>query len=182
MTHDKETSDDSIAVMSASEKLLIVEQFRALRAEIQLRIAMQNLLLIIFCCMLAALLIVSLVTREVLTLVILNVLAMICSSMWAHHMCRTAQIRAYMLSVIEPALFERIEGWESWLDKRHFKSILGSRWFVSTKGIFMMSQGLTVPLFFLWEGEQFLLSPVLTLVMTWWITKKPPLCNKEEKC
>jgi hypothetical protein len=54
---------------------------------------------------------------------------------WVHSGYRTAQIRVYLQSLERDAT-----GWENWLAKNHYKGPLGSRWWISTVGVFIGSQ------------------------------------------
>jgi hypothetical protein len=57
---------------------------------------------------------------------------------WIHNAARTEQIKLYLLKweARRPAG----AGWESWLKENRMPGILGSRWIISTKGVFVGSQ------------------------------------------
>ncbi len=57
------------------------------------------------------------------------------AAMWCHHGARQAQIKTYLLILEER--YRLMDGWESWLPKNRIGGRLGSRWFISTKGLFM---------------------------------------------
>lgn len=122
-----------------------IEEFRSLRQEILIRVIFQNVLLVLCWCALGAVLAASYFAARPTPLLIYSVLAVSAAAMWAHHGCRTAQIRTYLQSRLEPWLGGG-EGpaWEQALEGMQFRSILGSRWFVSTKGFLLGSQVLII--------------------------------------
>lgn len=61
---------------------------------------------------------------------------------WCHHGVRTAQIKRYLL-VLERR-YAGETGWESWLPRHRIGGFLGTRWFISTKGVFMGSQAVAL--------------------------------------
>ena len=57
---------------------------------------------------------------------------------WIHNAARTEQIKAYLLSW--ESRRPTGVGWETWLRETRFPGILGSRWIISTKCVFVGSQ------------------------------------------
>lgn len=57
---------------------------------------------------------------------------------WCHNGVRQAQIKSYLL-MIEAQMSPR-GGWETWLPRNRIGGILGTRWFIATKGVFIGSQ------------------------------------------
>jgi hypothetical protein len=119
-----------------------LNEFRALRAEILLRIALQNLTLLSLPPIFLAVVIASLQFPEkayglAATYVTCGGVAAL---VWAHSGARTLQIKVYMRSVLEPRLRPDEGGWERWHAENRVAGILGSRWFVSTKGVLVGSQ------------------------------------------
>ncbi|GFE48624.1 hypothetical protein So717_03770 [Roseobacter cerasinus] len=51
---------------------------------------------------------------------------------WCHHGVRTKQIKEYLLELNPDQ-----GGWERWLPSRRPRTILGSRWLISTKGVLL---------------------------------------------
>lgn len=111
-------------------------EIQSLRQELKLCILLQNLLLqglpVIFAALAAgaalqpdAASVVGLVFQCVMLAAVLQ---------WCHHGVRTAQIKAF-LQEINPD--EAHGKWETWLPAHRPATLLGSRWMVSTKGVFL---------------------------------------------
>ncbi len=152
-------------------------ELTSLRSEIIVRIVFQNILLCLTWCSLGVVLAAARLYSSAEILLIYPVLATSAAGMWSHHGARTAQIRLYLQSRLEPALFgTSIDGWEHALAGLRFRSLLGSRWFVSTKGFFLGSQ-LLVAALSLGTGEGVLFfSLTLTGVATSaWLLHEAPL-------
>jgi len=112
-------------------------ELASLRREIELRIVCQNaILLLLWIAFAVAAIWIAVAPVGPLLPVAYALVAAIGAVMWAHHGARTVQIRTYLLTVGEPAG----SGWERWLGSHRFASRLGSRWFVSTKGVFLGTQ------------------------------------------
>lgn len=60
--------------------------------------------------------------------------ALACALQWCHHGIRTRQIKQF-LTLITPV--GNVPSWESWLPANRPRSLLGSRWLISTKGVFL---------------------------------------------
>lgn len=129
------------------------EEYRALRREIELRILLQNLSL-----MLLALLFSGIVSLQALRPEIryqlatgFSISAGMLSLFWIHSGARTLQIKTYLRHVVEPRGGCRAR-WETWHDVNRVQGVLGSRWFISTKGVFVGSQ--LAALSYAWLGGQ----------------------------
>jgi hypothetical protein len=137
------------------------EEFRALRREIDLRITLQNVILILLCLLFAGLSVTQLVlpARRFEIALIFAISAGMLSLYWVHSGARTLQIRTYLTEVLEPRM--RAErGWEVWHARRGFQGVLGSRWFVSTKGVLVGAQVAIL-------AEAWLLAPAQTAADMW---------------
>lgn len=115
-------------------------EMTSLRKEMLLRIAVQNLLLLMIGPMLVAAVIAEIALERSSGLVTLAFLAATggMALMWCHHGVRQAQLKAYLL-ILESRLGSA-HGWESWLPNNRVGGRLGSRWLVSTKGVFLGCQ------------------------------------------
>lgn len=111
-------------------------EIQSLRQELKQRILLQNMLLqglpVIFAALAAgtafkpdAASVLGLVFQCVMLASVLQ---------WCHHGVRTAQIKAF-LQEINPD--EAHGKWETWLPAHRPATLLGSRWMVSTKGVFL---------------------------------------------
>ena len=106
----------------------------SLRRELLLRILFQNALLVISVGLFTAFSIVAALapaTAWPLT-VAHNSVILAAALQWCHHGVRTKNLKEYLL-LIDP----REEGWERWLPANRPKALLGSRWMISTKGVFL---------------------------------------------
>jgi hypothetical protein len=52
---------------------------------------------------------------------------------WCHHGIRTKQIKEYLLTIDSG----QTDAWERWLPANRPSTLLGSRWMISTKGVFL---------------------------------------------
>lgn len=118
------------------------DEAAALRRELLLRIGLQNALLILSLAIFTAFAILVLLRPEAGWIAAAGHAAagLGAALQWCHHGIRTKQIKAYLL-VIEadtpdghPA---SQQGWEHWLPTHRPKTLLGSRWLISTKGSFI---------------------------------------------
>jgi hypothetical protein len=109
-------------------------ELSSLRSELLLRIALQNLLLIV-----AVIVFVTFAScsARTPTSAWLFTLASCCANFalvlqWCHHGIRTRQIKQYLMLADGAEL-----GWERWLPAHRPARLLGSRWMISTKGVFL---------------------------------------------
>jgi hypothetical protein len=118
------------------EKSDLDVEIQSLRQELKLRILLQNLLLqgllVIFAALGAG---AALQPEASAALCLVFQCVMLAGVLqWCHHGIRTAQIKA-LLQEIDP---EEAHGkWETWLPAHRPATLLGSRWMVSTKGVFL---------------------------------------------
>lgn len=115
------------------------EEYRALRQEVLLRILIQNMILLsLMPLLLAGVVAAASGPRYASEIALATVGATGMGALfWSHSAARTVQLKAYF-RILE----SRTEGlgWENWLAQSRFRGILGSRWFISTKGVFIGSQ------------------------------------------
>lgn len=117
-----------------------LEEYRALRVEIIVRIVIQNALLGLLVPIFFGSTYLSLgnFNAPVATLAYIGCAGMI-SLYWIHNGARTLQLKTYLTEVLEPNLRSG-GGWEAWHARRRIVGLLGSRWFISTKGVLVGSQ------------------------------------------
>lgn len=108
------------------------------RREINLRIAIQNVVVIVNCLQIGVWMLILITTpADVLLLwVSAAMLSLMLGLIWVHSGVRHAQYRQYLLDVLESRLDYGMLGWESALKRLRPKSVSGSRWWLSTKGQF----------------------------------------------
>lgn len=153
-------------------------EIRSLRQELQQRIQLQNLLLQGLLGIFAAFAIALALRPSAASL--LN-FAFQCAmlggaSQWCHHGVRTAQIKAYLQEINADGTHGR---WESWLPAHRPPTFLGSRWQISTKGVFL---GLGLGMFMLdavFTGPPDLL-PLLCSAGVWGIAAYLLVSNPKE--
>lgn len=114
----------------------VIEQ-KTLRHELRLHILLQNTLLIVSVCVFATLTCLAVAIPHSAGLA-----AVACSSVifantlqWCHHGIRTRQIKMFLLLGSESDA--DATSWEHWLPKNRPQRLLGSRWMISTKGVFL---------------------------------------------
>ena len=113
-------------------------RFFALRQELDIRIFLQNLFLLVLVVTWAVLasLSVAMPVRTFEMSLVFDALAFSLAIMWSHSGVRHAQMRGYLLEVLEPEMSSAGMGWERYLRDRRPASRLGSRWWISTHGLF----------------------------------------------
>jgi hypothetical protein len=160
-----------------------LEEFRSLRQEIVVRVVFQNVLLVSCWMAFGGVLIAARSAARPDLLLIYSVLSVSATAMWAHHGCRTAQIRTYLEAESEPKLWgDAQRGWESALAQMRFRSLLGSRWFVSTKGFLFGSQAIVAALLVLDRQEVGNSGWVIALIglgATIWLLHEPAMSSAE---
>lgn len=116
------------------------DEHRALRAEIDLRITLQNACLILLSLLFATFCILQVVLPawRFHLAVIFSVTTAMLSLFWIHSGARTLQIKAYVAEQLEPRLRDGTS-WEVWHARHRVAGLLGSRWFISTKGVLVGS-------------------------------------------
>ena len=107
----------------------------ALRRELALRILLQNGLLVISLILFAAFSITILSIPESAWLAVYahGAVGLGAALQWCHHGIRTKQIKEYLLEIDDGSEI----GWERWLPAHRPQTLLGSRWLISTKGVFL---------------------------------------------
>lgn len=129
----------------------------ALRAELRHRILMQNALLqtapVVF---LVGVLGMAAHPAQAWSLAAaLNAVFLAAASQWCHHGVRTAQLKAFLV-LHDPDE----DGWEFWLPRNRPRTLLGSRWLISTKGVFL-GLGLAALLIAIEVGHALQVAPAL---------------------
>jgi multisubunit Na+/H+ antiporter MnhG subunit len=106
-----------------------------LRRELALRILLQNLLLVLSLALFTAFAILSLARPEVAwgAAAAQGAAGLGAALQWCHHGIRTKQIKKFLLTLDGG----HAEGWERWLPANRPGTLLGSRWLISTKGVFL---------------------------------------------
>lgn len=106
-----------------------------LRRELALRILLQNLLLILMLALFTAFAILALARPEVAwgAAAAQGAASLGAALQWCHHGIRTKQIKEYLLTIDDG----QTDGWERWLPANRPRTLLGSRWMISTKGVFL---------------------------------------------
>jgi hypothetical protein len=144
--------------MTREQSAFDYDEFLALRSEIELRIILQNISLMILYVVFVTLGTIQLLIQNMRfeIAVVFVVTVGIISLIWTHHGARTLQIKTYLAYVLEPRL-RNGAGWEVWHARHRVQGVLGSRWFISTKGVFVGSQLVMI-------AEAWLLTPPATLL------------------
>lgn len=122
-------------------------EYQALRREIEQRIMIQNmsLLLLMPLLLLSVGLMVAWPDQAPVVMLAHLVSTGIGALIWIHGAARTTQIKAYFLLVLEPRL-RPADGWERWHARHRVRGRLGSRWRISTIGVFLGSDIATLML------------------------------------
>jgi hypothetical protein len=109
-------------------------ELTTLRQELLLRIRLQNLLLMIAVGVFAAFAALGVTHPRYawLAAAAQGGASLALALQWCHHGIRTRQIKQYLL-VADP----NPAGWERWLPANRPPGLLGARWMVSTKGVFL---------------------------------------------
>lgn len=119
---------------------LDLEELRSLRMEIIFRIFWQNVLLLstIISFMAATGVQVFLPAMAGILALGFCIATGAASLIWCHMGVRQAQIKTYLLELDQR--YRAGQGWEAWLPDNKIGGLLGSRWVVSTKGVFISLQ------------------------------------------
>jgi multisubunit Na+/H+ antiporter MnhG subunit len=106
-----------------------------LRRELALRILLQNLLLILSLALFTAIAILALARPEAAwgAAAAHGAASLGAALQWCHHGIRTKQIKEFLLTLDGG----HADGWERWLPANRPHTLLGSRWMISTKGVFL---------------------------------------------
>jgi MFS family permease len=165
-----------------ADRDFLLELFRGMRGEIELRIAIQNWLLAgTLVSSMSGWIAMSAVPRLAAWIATCLIVGIgLASLMWTHSRARTMQIRAYLIEVLEPRLLiDRSLGWEVWHKRRRFSDLLGSRWFVSTIGLFVGCQVLSLAAAFVVgdvrDSKPLLIASALAIAGTALLLRRPRL-------
>lgn len=115
-----------------------------LRRELALRILLQNLLLLLSVAVFTGFAILALALPHAAwaAAAAQGVAGFAAALQWCHHGIRTKQIKDYLLTIDS----REAGGWECWLPAHRPRTFLGSRWMISTKGVFIGLQGAMIGL------------------------------------
>lgn len=115
---------------------LVGTDVAVLRRELALRILLQNVLLIVSLILATVFAAIAIILPEGAWLAAAahGAIGLGAVLQWCHHGIRTKQIKAYLLT-LDPE--GSGGGWELWLPANRPNSWLGSRWMISTKGVFL---------------------------------------------
>lgn len=118
-----------------------IEEYQALRSETLLRISLQNVVLLLTGSALFVAIGLMIFRPEAALVFSLSyiVLAGTLALNWAHHAARITQIKHYVRLVLE-ARMRAESGWERWHAINRVSGMLGSKWRISTIGVFIGSQ------------------------------------------
>ncbi|MDC0992009.1 hypothetical protein OAR33_00375 [bacterium] len=108
------------------------------RREINLRIIIQNTILMVYVVMVVTLILLAgtgLVTGWVAWFASLFA-SFTLGQIWLHSGIRHAQYRMFFMSNLDPAVAIDFLPWESFLKKVRPDAILGAHWYISTKAVF----------------------------------------------
>lgn len=146
-----------------------------LRRELALRIVLQNLLLIASLCLFSAFAIVVGLRPDTAWIVCVahGMVGLAAALQWCHHGIRTKQIKDYLLTLTLPD----DSSWERWLPNNRPRTLLGSRWMISTKGVFIGLQAGMVAIAGMVRGFEhpvpFVLSVALVLATAGFLLTNP---------
>lgn len=114
---------------------VVADPLAPIRTELLLRIVLQNLTLLIAAAGFAGLaaLLVGLAAQAWPICSAYAALSLALLVQWCHHGVRTMQIKQY-ITLQEQA---DLTSWEGWLPANRPDRLLGTRWLISTKGVFL---------------------------------------------
>ncbi|WP_337187132.1 hypothetical protein [Phenylobacterium sp.] len=127
--------------MTPEARTFAADEYRALRREIELRIILQNVTLISLAFVFSGAFLLQVLRPDARYQLAAgySFAAGMLSLYWIHSGARTLQIKTYLRYTLEPRLGGE-SGWETWHDVNRVQGALGSRWFISTKGVLVGSQ------------------------------------------
>ena len=130
---------------------LLHEEYRALKSEMLLRIAIQNTAIFgaVFLFALAVSLLISQPQNAQKIALMQTIATFALALQWCHQGVRQCALKLAVLD--RDAAAGRQESWESWLPSQRPASLLGSRWFISTKAVFIGLSGVTI--LFAWSEQ-----------------------------
>lgn len=116
---------------------LLNTEYGGLKAEMMLRIAIQNLTILGAVAVFSGTAVLTtLVPEQAGKLALLQSLATLALALqWCHQGVRQCALKQAILD--RDARAGRVDGWETWLPSTRPTGPLGSRWFVSTKAVFI---------------------------------------------
>ena len=114
------------------------EEYRALKQEMLLRIAIQNLAILGAVAVFTTTAILGTIvpTQAGMLALVQSLASLALTLQWSHNGIRQGALRQAILDRDERA-GRKSEGWEGWLPTARPARLLGSLWFVSTKAVFI---------------------------------------------
>lgn len=177
MLHENNPADDSERTARFA-----IERFSAARREIDLRIAIQNLILLTAVISAQVFCVLALMHRTdgVALSLIFSGAVQASALIWGHNGIRHAQIRCYVVEVIEPRMASAGEGWEAFVEAVRPSDALGTRWRLSTYGVFCGAQALVGAACWYASGAwSCLVVAFIGSVLTVLLLSHPPLKRRE---
>ena len=153
-------------------------ELTSIRRELLFRIGIQNLLLIVAVLLFfgMAYCLVMKPQQHGLIAILHATISIALLAQWCHHGVRTMQIKKFILLV---ETTRNDSTWETWLPKNRPRSWLGSRWAISTKGVFLGLQIMMLlpliieePLTF-WRHPYVIITLLIFGASTWLLLTNP---------
>jgi len=141
---DNLPSDATSNLQSTTAQTLALIEYRALRHELLMRMLVQNLLTVLQPLLLLGCYGLALThpLQAPITALVFLFTSLAASAQWCHMGVRTVHLKTFIMQSEERLGAEFT--WESFLPGARPKSLLGSRWVISTKGVFLLVQGLAI--------------------------------------
>lgn len=116
---------------------LLQEEYRALKNEMLLRIAIQNITILgsVAAFVTVAVLVAGSPKQAGLLVLVQSTATLGLALQWCHQGVRQIALKQAVLR--RDADAKLMDGWEAWLPGQRPSRLLGSRWFVSTKAVFI---------------------------------------------
>lgn len=140
----KQRRDVDHDLQATTAETLAVIEYRALRQELIMRMVVQNVLMVLQPLLLLGCYGLALMRplQASPTALLFLFVSLAASAQWCHMGVRTVHLKTFLMQSEERLGAERT--WETFLPGARPKSLLGSRWLISTKGVFLLVQGLAI--------------------------------------
>lgn len=117
--------------------VLMEEEYRALKGEMLLRVAIQNMTILgTIAAFVAIAILATILPNQAGPLAMIQSVATLALALqWCHQGVRQCALKQAILR--RDAEAKRTDSWENWLPGQRPSGPLGSRWFVSTKAVFI---------------------------------------------
>lgn len=148
-------------------------EYRALKSELLLRIAIQNLIILVAVVVFALFATLIFCFRDSAGLVVLahSMSTLALALQWCHQGVRQVALKQAVLSHDRQA--GRPDGWENWLPTQRPNGPLGSRWFVSTKAVFIALNASSIYLAAHGFGAAWLIASAVLLLTIYFLLTNP---------